>query len=478
MMPVPLSRIAQWTGGRLPAAGADVLIDAVETDTRTLDARDGRAALFIALHGENFDGHDHVAAAAAQGARAALVSRLVDAPLPQVLVADTQRALGALAAAMQRARKGRVVGITGSNGKTSVKQLSLAIASRAMRAHANPGNRNNEIGLPLSVIETPDDVDVAIYEMGAGKHNDIAYLTAIARPHVALVNNIAPAHLERMQSLLGIADTKAAIYDALPHDGVAVINADDAFAPYFAQRAHGRRLLRFGLEASADVGARDIVLDDEGSRFVLVTPVGSAQVRLPLPGRHNIANALAAACIALALEVPLATIAAALADAEPVKGRLVRHRLANGAVLIDDSYNANPGSLNAAIDTLAAAAGEGWLVLGDMRELGEDAEALHAEAGRRARRAGVSRLYAIGALSAHAVEAFGDCARHFADHRALVDALRADLHAGVRVLVKGSRGSAMDRIVDALLPEEGGEKSMSVENGGRDPRPRKDSHAA
>src|SRR5690606_28636452 len=209
MMPLPLSRIAQWTGGRMHAAGADadVLIDTVETDTRTLDARDGRAALFIALKGASFDGHDHVAAAAAQGARAALVSREVDAPLPQVVVADTERALGALAATLQHARKGRVVGITGSNGKTSVKQLTLAIASRAMRAHANPGNRNNEIGLPLSVIDTPDDVDVAIYEMGAGKHNDIAYLTSIARPHVALVNNIAPAHLERMQSLLGIADT-------------------------------------------------------------------------------------------------------------------------------------------------------------------------------------------------------------------------------------------------------------------------------
>ena len=457
MMPLPLSRIAQWTGGRLHAAGADadVLIDTVETDTRTLDARDGRAALFIALKGASFDGHDHVAAAAAQGARAALVSREVDAPLPQVVVADTERALGALAATLQHARKGRVVGITGSNGKTSVKQLTLAIASRAMRAHANPGNRNNEIGLPLSVIDTPDDVDVAIYEMGAGKHNDIAYLTSIARPHVALVNNIAPAHLERMQSLLGIADTKAAIYDALSHDGVAVINADDAFAPYFASRAHGRRLLRFGLEASADVTARDIALDDEGSRFTLVTPAGSAEVQLPLPGRHNIANALAASSVALALEVPLATIAQALSAAEPVSGRLVRHRLANGAVLIDDSYNANPGSLNAAIDTLAAAPGERWLVLGDMRELGDDAIALHEEAGRRARRAGITRLYAVGALSAAAVEAYGDGARHFEDHRALVAALRADLHAGVRVLVKGSRGSAMDRVVDALLPAKG-----------------------
>lgn len=459
MRPLPLSRIAQWTNGRLHAVGGagDVLIDAVETDTRTLDASDGRAALFIALKGANFDGHDHVAAAAEQGARAALVSREVDVPLPQVVVADTERALAAFAATLQHARAGKVVGITGSNGKTSVKQLTLAILAHAGRAYANPGNRNNEIGLPLAVIDAPDDADVAIYEMGAGKRGDIAYLTAVARPDVALVNNIAPAHLERMQSLLGIADTKAAIYDALPHDGVAVINADDAFAPYFAERAHGRRLVRFGLHASADVGARDIRLDDEASRFTLVTPAGEADVVLPLAGRHNVANALAATSIALALDVPLAIVADALSSVQPVKGRLARHRLANGAILIDDSYNANPGSLNAAIDTLAAASGENWLVLGDMRELGEDAALLHAEAGRRAKQAGIARLYALGPLSAAATDAFGEGARHFENHGALVDALRADLHAAVRVLVKGSRGSAMDRIVDALLPKEEGE---------------------
>ena len=455
MIPMPLSRVAQWTQGRLEA-GADVLIDAVQTDTRTLDTRDGRAALFIALKGANFDGHAHLAEAAARGARAALVSRVVDVALPQIVVADTERALGALAAAMQRARSGKVVGITGSNGKTSVKQLVHGIVSRALRTHASPGNRNNEIGLPLAVIDAPEDAEVAIYEMGAGKPDDIAYLAAIARPDVALVNNIAPAHLERMQSLLGIADTKAAIYDALPHDGVAVINADDAFAPYFAERAHGRRLLRFGLEASADVTARDIRQDGGASRFVLVTPAGEVEVALPLPGRHNVSNALAAASIALALGVGLDAIAAALAAAEPVQGRLVRHDLGSGAVLIDDSYNANPGSLNAAIDTLAADGGEGWLVLGDMRELGDDAVVLHAEAGRRARRAGLARLFALGPLSAAAAESFGEGGRHFDNHDALAAALRADLHPGVRVLVKGSRGSAMDRIVDALLARDTG----------------------
>ena len=466
MKPLPLSRIAQWTGGRLH--GADVLIDAVANDTRTLDASDGRAALYVALKGERFDGHEHVPAAQQAGARAALVSRVVEGPLPQVVVADTERALAAFAAALQHTRTTKVAAITGSNGKTSVKSMLLPILQRATvlgeaGAYANPGNRNNEIGLPLAVLDAPEHAQFAIYEMGAGKPGDIAYLTAIVRPDAALVNNIAPAHLERMGNLLGVADTKAAIYDALPPEGVAVINADDAFAPYFAERAHGRRLIRFGLEASADVGARDVVLDADGSHFVLVTPQGEVDIALALTGRHNVRNALAAASMALGLGASLEAIGDGLAAARPVAGRLVRHRLGNGALLIDDSYNANPGSLNAAVELLAAN-GQGWLVLGDMRELGDDARALHAEAGRRAKAAGIARLYGLGPLSAATVEAFGAGARHFESHEALVAMLAADLAAAApaaiatdaapTVLVKGSRGSAMDRIVKALLAGE------------------------
>jgi UDP-N-acetylmuramoyl-tripeptide--D-alanyl-D-alanine ligase len=236
-----------------------------------------------------------------------------------------------------------------------------------------------------------------------------------------------------------------------------VINADDAFAPYFAERAHGRRLIRFGLDASADVGARDVVLDAAGSRFVLLTPQGEVDVALALTGRHSVRNALAAASLALGLGASLEAIGDGLAAARPVAGRLVRHRLDNGALLIDDSYNANPGSLNAAVDLLAAEVAaqpgdEAWLVLGDMRELGADAEALHAEAGRRARAAGIARLFTLGPLSEAAARAFGAGAEHFQSHAALADALRAALAPQVRVLVKGSRGSAMDRVVAALLP--------------------------
>ena len=453
-----LSDIARMTHGRL--VGDDLTVDAIATDTRALPQ--GGAALFVALKGERFDGHDHVAKAAQAGVAAALVSREVDASVPQVVVADTERALADLAAAVHRERleqggAQKVVAITGSNGKTSVKALTLAILERVGRTYATPGNRNNEIGLPLAVIDAPEDVQFAIYEMGAGKPGDIAYLTDVVRPDVSIVNNIAPGHLERMGSLLGVADTKAAIYDALPGEGVAVINADDAFAPYFAERAHGRRLLRFGLEASADLTARDIRATIDGSSFTLVTPQGDADITLALPGRHNVSNALAAAGLALSVGASLQQVAEGLNAARPVAGRLITHRLGNGAVLIDDSYNANPGSLAAAIDTLAAGGGEAWLVLGDMRELGADAEAMHAEAGRRAKGAGIRRLLTLGAYSAAASQAFGEGATHFETHDALAGVLRNELREGVRVLVKGSRGSAMDRIVAALVgPQEGG----------------------
>src|SRR5690606_8101774 len=461
MKPSDLSRIPRACNGRL--LGDDAVVDAIATDSRTLAPGAG-AALFVAIAGENFDGHDHVSAAAAAGAKAALVSRPVEAALPQVVVADPVEALASLAASLQSARAGQaVVAITGSNGKTSVKELTVSILGRCGSVTASPGNRNNEIGLPLAIIDADGDAAFAVYEMGAGKPGDIAYLAAIARPRVALVNNIAPAHLERMGSLQGVADTKAAIYDALPADGTAVINADDAFESFFAERAHGRRLLRFGFGARADVSARDIALREDGSDFTLVTPAGEVAVSLALPGRHNVANAMAAAALALACDAPLAAIAEGLSGARPVEGRLVRHRLAGGAWLVDDSYNANPGSLAAAIDTLAAASGGGWLVLGDMRELGEGAAALHEAAGRRAREAGVARLFALGALAAKAAEAFGEGGEVFGSHEALAAAVIAATAAiappdgtaaaaptGPTVLVKGSRGSAMDRVVRAL----------------------------
>ncbi|MEG2805296.1 UDP-N-acetylmuramoyl-tripeptide--D-alanyl-D-alanine ligase [Stenotrophomonas sp.] len=463
MKRTPLSLIAHWAGGEIH--GDDTAIDAISNDTRTL----APGSLYVALRGERFDGHDFAADAAARGASAMLVERLLDVPLPQIVVADSEYALGRIAHGMQRDRAAAVFAITGSNGKTSVKSLLLAILEQVAReqhkvVYANPGNRNNEIGLPLAVLDAPEDADFAVYEMGAGKPGDIAYLTDIVRPQYALVNNIAPAHLERMGSLQGVATTKGAIYAALPADGVAVINADDAFGIWFEQHIVGQpprgRVLRYGLDHSADVGALAIRPSATGSQFLLTSPAGNVEIALALPGRHNISNALAAASLALAAGIGLDQIAIGLARAEPVPGRQIAHTLPNGAVLIDDSYNANPGSLAAAIDALAGAKAEGWLVLGDMRELGPDGQALHAQAGHRARQAGLKRLYTLGPLSAAASAAFGDGGRHFADHDSLAAALADELHAGVRCLVKGSRGSAMDKIVKALLAR--GEESPNV----------------
>lgn len=448
MRPTMLSQAARWVEGR--HLGADVQFSSVGIDSRSL----APGALFVALRGENHDGHDHVAQALERGAAALLVHREVDCALPQVLCADTEEALGELAAGVQQGRPAVVVALTGSNGKTSVKALVLGILSRAGKAYANPGNRNNQIGLPLAVLDAPEDARFAIYEMGAGQPGDIAYLASIAPPNVALVNNVMPAHMERMGSLLGIAETKGAIYEALPDDGVAVVNADDAFAPWFLQRIGARRVLRFGLENDADVRASGIVATAEGSRFRLHTPAGGADIMLPLPGRHSVMNALAATALALGAGASLDDIARGLVAAEPVPGRQIPHTLRGGAVLVDDSYNANPGSVAAAIAALAQAGGEAWLVLGDMAELGEGAELMHADIGSQARRAGIARLWTVGALSAAASRAFGDGARHFESQAALVAALAPVLAAagpGLRCVVKGSRSSAMDKVLAALL---------------------------
>jgi len=448
---LPLSDIAAWTGGRL--AGADVHVDAVATDSRA----PGTGALFVALRGERHDAHDFAAEAAARGAVALLVARELPVALPQVVVPDTLVALGELARGWRRRSRARVVGITGSNGKTTVKTLVASILGRHGRTHVNAGNFNNEVGLPLTLLAMPADTEYAVLEMGAGKPGDIAYLAGIASPDVALVNNVAAAHLERMGSLQGVAETKGALYRALPANGIAVINADDAFADYFARLAAPRRMLAFGIMRRADVGASIEPGLSGAGRFRLVAPPGQVDIALPLPGRHNVMNALAATSIALALGVPLATIREGLEAAPAVAGRLAGRTHASGALVIDDSYNANPGSFAAAIATLAARSGERVLVMGDMKELGTDATRLHAEVGALARRSGIDRLYAVGELSAAAVEAFGPAARHFDDQPALAARLAGELHADMTVLVKGSRSSAMERVVAMLMGDNGGE---------------------
>jgi UDP-N-acetylmuramoyl-tripeptide--D-alanyl-D-alanine ligase len=458
MLNLRLSDIAKWTDGRL--AGADSAIGAVSTDSRALVA----GALFVALKGEHHDAHDFAASAVARGAAGLLVTRELALDVPQVVVADSLIALGELARVVRARSRARVVGITGSNGKTTVKTLVASILERHGRTHVNAGNFNNEIGLPLTLLSMPEDAEYAVLEMGAGKPGDIAYLARIAQPDVALVNNVAAAHLERMGSLQGVAETKGAIYRSLPVDGVAVINADDAFAEYFSRISSTRKSLRFGLMRRADISANlDPQVNADG-HIRLLTPNVSTEVALPLAGRHNVMNALAASAVAIALGVPLTTIRAGLEAAPTVSGRLMRHAHASGAVLIDDSYNANPGSFGAAIATLASEPGERVLVMGDMAELGPEAERLHAEVGALAKRSGIERLRTVGRLSRAAADAFNSGALHYADQAQLVDALRTDLRKGVTLLIKGSRSSAMDRVVDALLErrrDNGGERHVA-----------------
>ena len=418
-----LGTIAMWTRGTL--IGADSVVQGVAIDTRKLKAGD----MFVALPGERVDGHDYVAEAIARGAVAAMVTRKLDLALPQVLVNDAAAALGDLASAVRAQRDVRVVGITGSNGKTTVKTLAAAILARHGRTHVNAGNYNNELGLPLTLLAMPRDTQFAVLEMGAGKPGDIAYLAGIARPDVGVITCIAPAHLERMGSIEGVAETKGALYQALPADGVAIINADDAFAPFFAGLAGSRRVLRYALEQPADVTADILEQRVDGSRFMLKTLQGDAEIALPLAGRHNVANALAATAIALALDVPLATIVAGLEQVDGVAGRLKVEAMPGGWTLIDDSYNANPGSVTAAIDTLALATGA-------------DAGARrHGRAGRqRPRPACRYRCACEGARHRPAVRgrsAERGCGRSLRRRR---DAFRQQGSAGRRAAAAAARG--------------------------------------
>ena len=445
MIAMRLSELAMAIGAR--HVGADRDFAGVVADSRKLEA----GQLFVALRGERVDGHDFVADVALRGAAAAVVEREIDVSLPQLVVANAEHALAEIARTWRARCRARVVGITGSNGKTTLKTLTHAILVRAGRCHVNPGNLNNEIGLPLSLCALPAEADFAVCEMGAGKPGDIAYLARIAAPQVSVVNNVGDAHLERMGSRRGIAETKGAIYAALPSDGVAVINAEDGFADYFRGLAGKRAQISFGLDRDADVRGQILASEAGAQRLVIDTRAGSITVTLPLPGRHNALNALAATALALAAGATLEHVRQGLETVSAVAGRLVRKPLANGATLIDDSYNANPDSMRAAIDTLRAQPAPRWLVIGDMKELGTDAAELHRGIGAYARERGIERLYAVGELSRHACAGYGAGARHFETQQDLIDALRADLVAGVTLLTKGSRSSAMDRVANAIF---------------------------
>ena len=444
-----LSEVTAATAGRL--AGEDAAFAGVSIDSRTLEP----GQLFVALRGERFDGHAFLEAARARGAAGALVSQPAGLPLPQVVVRDTQGALAALAAAWRAQSRALLLGVGGSNGKTTTKELLAAILAEHGPTLATRGNLNNHIGVPLTLLGLSPAHRYAVIEMGANHPGEIAALAALAKPAIALVTNAGDEHLEGFGNLAGVAHAEGEMYAALGSEGTAVINADDPFCELWQTMApRGARVLRFGIDAPADVRAQAIAGRIESGAFatgfVLAVAGEQARVKLPLAGRHNVLNALGAAAAAHAAGVPLAAIVAGLERMRPVAGRLQLKAGLRGSWLVDDSYNANPSSVRAGIDVLCALPGEHWLVLGEMAELGDETVASHSGIGDYARRAGITRLFAMGAAARYAVDAFGARASWYADAATLGDALAASLEPGVTALVKGSRVNRLERVVERL----------------------------
>jgi UDP-N-acetylmuramoyl-tripeptide--D-alanyl-D-alanine ligase len=449
-----LCELAQATGGTL--TGADLRFTTVSTDTRSLRAGD----LFIALRGPHFDAHAFLAEAEARGASAVLVDQPVpDSGLPSVVVDDTRIALGRFASWWRGRFRLPVAGVTGSNGKTTVKEMLSCILSAWGEGVVTQANFNNEIGVPLTLLGLRERHRFGVIEMGARSPGDIAYLSGVVRPDVAVVTNAAPAHLEGFGDIAGVARAKGEIFAGLGEQGVAVVNEDDPRVGLWRVMADGRRVIGFGIRHPADVSAQELTANDTpGCSFDLCMPDGRARVDLRIPGRHNVMNALAAAAVAHGMGATLEQIVRGLETMTGVARRLQVRRGAGGVRVIDDTYNANPGSVKAALEVLAVCGegGEKMLVLGDMAELGNAAQALHEQIGRQARAIGVGRVYALGELARVAAGVFGAGAQHFASHEALIRAVQEDLRTlavagGVTILVKGSRSMRMERVADALL---------------------------
>jgi UDP-N-acetylmuramoyl-tripeptide--D-alanyl-D-alanine ligase len=447
LKPLMLSEVAQALQARV--LGADVAFSAVSTDSRKIEP----GQLFIALVGPNFDGHDYLAEVAAKGAVAALVQREVaNAPLPQLLVADTRLALGQLGALNRQAFTGPLLAVTGSSGKTTVKEMLASILRAGLHGPvlATRGNLNNDLGAPLTLLELAPEHVAGVIELGANHVGEIAYTVGLTQPQVAIINNAGNAHVGEFGGPDKIVEAKGEILEGLPADGMAVLNLDDAAFAIWQRRAGIRQVRSFALNnPAADVYATDMTRDERGCMaFTLNCAAGRTPVQLNLLGEHNVANALAAATAALAVGLSIGAIQAGLQAVQPVKGRVVAQLTGRGLRVIDDSYNANPVSMCAAVDILAGFPGRTVLVLGDMGELGEWAEQGHRDVGRHA--AGkVSALYAVGPLMAYAVEEFGAQGLLFKDQASLLEALGAE-QAGTTILIKGSRSAAMDKVVAAL----------------------------
>lgn len=448
MINMTLSQLAQILG--CTPLDSNIEFQGVSIDTRTLLPGN----LFIAIKGEQFDGHDFVEKAAKNGASAVLVDRKVDVSIPQLEVPDTLAALGQLSRHWRNLFTLPIVGVTGSNGKTTLKNMIASILRAACNNNptqvlATEGNFNNNIGLPLNLLRLNANHRYAVIEMGMNHFGEIAYLTDITRPQIAVINNAAEAHLEGVKDIAGVARAKGEIFQGLQPNGIAILNHDDSHFDYWRQLIGTHRYISFGLKNVSDVTATI----HPNQLIELKTLKGQIQIKLPLLGMHNVMNALAAAAATIALDIDLAAIKQGLEQVISAPGRMQSYYLANGTHIINDCYNANPFSLQAAIHTLASFPGTKIMVLGDMKELGQDAEQLHQTCGDKIRAAGIDHLFTFGNLSERATDAFGVNAKHFTEYKALATALQPHLTQDVTVLIKGSRSMRMERILSEIMPD-------------------------
>jgi len=450
-MIMQLSDISRAVQGRL--LGGEAAITSVSIDTRTLQPGD----LYIAIKGENFDGNDFVEQAERAGAAALLLQRQVETRLPAIVVADTRRALADLASAWRRDLSLPLCAITGSNGKTTVKEMLAAILGGNDEVLYTQGNLNNDIGVPLTLLQMHAGHACAVIEMGANHPGEIGFLCRCAQPDVALITNAGAAHIEGFGSLEGVARAKGEIIQELTADGIAVINADDRFFSYWRQLAGDRRVISFALDNAADVTASGIEtsIADNGfiSEFTLQAEQQSLSVALHLAGRHNVLNALAASAAALAMGSDVQQIRQGLERVQPVTGRLQLLRGRHGCLVIDDTYNANPASLQAALDVLLGCGREPWVVLGAVGEMGEESRILHEQMGEMIKSMQVARLLATGPDAEHAVRAFGKGALFFASQSDLIASLLEQVQGHEAILIKGSRARQMERVAAALVDD-------------------------
>ena len=431
--------------------GDDVFFTGCSTDSRSIK----KGQLFIALRGEQFDGHDYTAQAEQRGAYAVLGERKSRHSLAEIIVQDTRRAMGHLAGHWRAEFSLPLIAITGSNGKTTVKEMLAAILRIKAPVLATQGNFNNDIGVPLTLFCLGKQHQYAVIEMGANHPGEIAWLTKLAQPTVALVTQCAPAHLAGFGSIAGVAQAKSEIFSGLKADGTAIINGDDPYADLWWEKSREFRRLRFGLTPGNEVTARSVNIDQQGgfTSFTLVSTTDEIELTLSLPGKHNVMNALAAAAVATSLDIALPVIKQGLESMTAIKGRLEIKTGLKQCRIIDDTYNANPASLEAGLQVLAGFGGRRWLVLGDMGELGHEARAWHALAGEKSKQYAIDRLYTVGELALFSAESFGGQTLHADSLEQLAVLLQKAVDADVTILIKGSHAMGMGRLVNKLVSE-------------------------